>query len=579
MDKKNIFLGMGLLGAAFLLSFWQGQESQKIKPEAPSAQEVKEQSTSTQIQPSNEWIQAVQTAPIAQSDQVKEELFILENDKIKATFTTRGGALQSIALKDYPEIIESENPLIFNRDNTDPLLSLSFQKANGVQSLLQPYDCVAFSLDQHRILFRLKTPEGLEVLRGYSLSTNPDTPYHIQHETRLVNHSPNPLQLEPLHISLGLIPPVEGDATGEFLNFAYYDGKDAEFVSIHEFENRSGFFGIGQHAALPYVATEGLSLEWSAIKNQFFTCVLTPNQLATRYLVQPQKITSNPSKNLLGLKASMGFDEIQLAPEGTHVLGIDCYVGPKEYKRLESMGKRQELLMQFGMFGFISKLLLALMTAIHEWVPNYGLTIILVTVLIKLLMWPLTAASVRSSRRMANLQEPMKALKERFKDNPQRMQQETMKLFKENRVNPASGCLPILFQIPIFLGLFWMLKSASELRFAPFLWVPDLSLPDTVATLFGFPINILPLLMGASMIIQMRCSPTPATDPMQQKVFQLMPILFLLISYNFPSGLVLYWTAQNVLTILQQMWMRREAQHPQVTIEPSQRAKKSKKVA
>jgi len=170
----------------------------------------------------------------------------------------------------------------------------------------------------------------------------------------------------------------------------------------------------------------------------------------------------------------------------------------------------------------------------------------------------------------------MKALKEKFKDNPQRLQQETIKLFKEYRVNPAAGCLPILIQIPIFLGLFWMLRSASELRFAHFLWIQDLSLPDTVYSFHGLPLNILPLFMGITMVLQMRLSPTPTTDPIQQKMFQFMPFIFLIICYNFPSGLVLYWTVQNILTILQQAWMRREPA-PALVIEP--KVKKSKKFA
>lgn len=573
MDKKNIFLGMGLLGAAFLLSFWQGKENREapvadspVAVEAPVAQSAE-----------TSWVHsAITEAPVVEPV-LQGELFVLENDKIKATFTTRGGALQSIALKDYPETNGSVEPVVFNAENPEPFLSLAFQKNTGIQPLLQSYNCVSFSSESGRILFSLKTPEGLEILRGYSLSQDAATPYNVQHETKIFNHSGTPLTLEPLQMSLGVIPPVDGDATGEFLNFAYYDGKDAEFVSVHEFENRSGFFGIGSHKALPYVADQEMNLQWGALKNQFFTCVFTPTEPFTRYFVQPQKLRDG--NNSTALRASMGFEVPVLAPGASHAVGIDCFVGPKEYKRLEAMGKRQELLMQFGFFGFISKLLLALMTAIHEWVPNYGLTIILVTVLIKLLMWPLTAASVRSSRRMSQLQAPLQALRERHKDNPQRMQQESMKLFKEHRVNPASGCLPILFQIPIFLGLFWMLKSASELRFAPFLWVSDLSLPDTVATVFGLPINIMPLFMGVTMILQMRFSPTPTTDPVQQKIFQFMPILFLVICYNFPSGLVLYWTAQNVLTIVQQWWMRRESLEPRVTIEPKSSSKKSKKVA
>ena len=154
---------------------------------------------------------------------------------------------------------------------------------------------------------------------------------------------------------------------------------------------------------------------------------------------------------------------------------------------------------------------------------------------------------------MAKIQGPMSELKEKHKDNPQKMQQETIKLFREHRINPVAGCLPILIQMPIFLGLFYMLRTASELRHEPFLWVSDLSQPDTVFELAGLPINILPLIMGVTMFLQMHMMPvSPTADPVQQKVFKFMPLIFLVFLYNFSSGLVLYWTVQNLLTILQQ---------------------------
>jgi len=162
-----------------------------------------------------------------------------------------------------------------------------------------------------------------------------------------------------------------------------------------------------------------------------------------------------------------------------------------------------------------------------------------------------TPVSLRSSKKMATIQEPLKILREKYKDNPQKLQAETMKLFKENRINPASGCLPAVIQIPIFIGLYYMLRSASEIRFQPFLWVRDLSMPDTVGYLGSFPINIMPLLMGVTMVVQMKVTPMPSTDSAQQKIFMLMPFIFLFFCYNFPAALVLYWTVQNLFTIVQ----------------------------
>jgi YidC/Oxa1 family membrane protein insertase len=198
------------------------------------------------------------------------------------------------------------------------------------------------------------------------------------------------------------------------------------------------------------------------------------------------------------------------------------------------------------------------MKGIHALLGNWGITIIILTIIVKLLLWPLTTAQVRSSRKMSKLQEPLKKIKEKYRDNPQKLQAETLKLFRDNRVNPAAGCLPLLVQIPIFLGLYFMLRTTAEMRFAPFLWIPDLSLPDTIARLGNFPVNILPLIMGISMVWQMQVMPTPAIDGAQKWVFKLMPIIFLLFCYNFPAALVLYWTVQNLLTIAQQIILNRK---------------------
>jgi YidC/Oxa1 family membrane protein insertase len=278
------------------------------------------------------------------------------------------------------------------------------------------------------------------------------------------------------------------------------------------------------------------------LKDQFFTAILTPKTPAIGCF-------SFPSKQ--GERSSMqGFLKFELTQPST-VVGATYYVGPKDYLLLEHMGQHQDELMQFGFFGAVSKVLLMTMHCIYSAVRNWGWTIILLTVIIKLLMWPVTQMQLRSSKKMATIQEPLKLLREKYKDNPQKLQTETMKLFKENHINPASGCLPAIIQIPIFIGLYYMLRSASEIRFQPFLWVKDLSMPDTVGYLGSFPINIMPLLMGVTMVVQMKVTPMPSTDSAQQKIFMLMPFIFLFFCYNFPAALVLYWTVQNLFTIVQ----------------------------
>ena len=300
---------------------------------------------------------------------------------------------------------------------------------------------------------------------------------------------------------------------------------------------------------------ESARIEWSSVKNQFFASVLSSGTVAGNVFVYPVEapsdVVNQPGR--LGISGSVGYELGTLATGESKSLDFQYFVGPKEFKRLQAMGNEQDLVMQFGFLGFFSKLLLAFMYLIHSVVPSWGWSIVIMTICIKLLFWPLTAKASRSQKRMASIQGPMAELKEKHKDNPQKMQQETLKLFKEHQVNPVAGCLPMLIQMPIFLGLFYMLRTASELRFEPFLWVSDLSLPDTQFVVGGFPINILPMIMGVTMFLQMSMMPvSPTADPMQQKIFKFLPFIFLIFLYNFASGLVLYWTVQNILTIIQQ---------------------------
>ena len=207
-----------------------------------------------------------------------------------------------------------------------------------------------------------------------------------------------------------------------------------------------------------------------------------------------------------------------------------------------------------GFFGFFAKILLVSMNGLHALGLSYALVIIAITVIIKVLFWPLTQASTRSMKRMQALQPQIKAIQEKFKDDPMKVQRKTMELWKEHKISPLGGCLPMFLQLPVFIGFYRMIQSAIELRGAKFLWVCDLSRPDTLFIIPGlnFPFNALPLLMGVTMLWQARLSPpSPGMDPAQQKMMKYMPLMFLFILYNFSAGLTLYWTVQNLLTIAQ----------------------------
>lgn len=579
MDKKNVLIGVLLLGGAFALMVYQGKQpqeqlaqqenAQKVTPAAAELSALTEESSPSppaRLLPStanksasNGLFEVVTESSTIESTVPltdRENIYSLENDEIKVDFTTHGGAIKEITFKNFPITQKNPQPFVFNAHNNEVALGIRFTGENGKKHDFAPsYRLVSQNKD--RILFLAETEEGVQVYRGFSISQDGKThdPYLITHETRFVNNSNHAFNLKNVWFNLGSFPPTQGDAFGEYLNVGYYNGKKVKFIKIREFLGSSGFLGMGRKSPVDEVQERVWPLVWASVKNQFFTTVLTPNEPASGIYATTMDVGLVAGEEGFneGITGSMVMELGQMDPGNEKLIGMEYYVGPKEYTRLSTLGKDQDLVMQFGFFGIISKFLLIFMTGVHAFIPNWGLTIIIVTIIIKLLLWPLTAIQVRSSKRMAKIQGPLKKLKEKYKDNPQKMQTETMKLFKENRVNPAAGCLPLLVQLPIFLGLYFMLRTSSELRFAPFLWIQDLSLADTITHIGGsFPLNILPLIMATSMFFQMKMTPTPTTDNTQRIIFKFMPFIFLIFCYNFPSGLVLYWTAQNLLTIFQQ---------------------------
>jgi YidC/Oxa1 family membrane protein insertase len=273
----------------------------------------------------------------------------------------------------------------------------------------------------------------------------------------------------------------------------------------------------------------------------------TAKQIATGYRVNPEPF---------GYEVALLYPPAVLAANQVLERQFKIYAGPKEYHTLARLPENLDLVMGFGgFFGFFAKALLLSMNGLHHalWLP-YGVAIIVITVIIKLLFWPLTRLSTRSMKRMQELQPQMKAIQEKYKDDPRKMNMKLMEFMREHKVSPLGGCLPMLLQIPVFFGFYRMLQSAIELRGATFLWACDLSQPDTVWVIPGlnFPLNPLPLIMGATMLWQARLTPvSPGMDPVQQKMMKYLPLIFMVFLYNFSAGLTLYWTVQNLLTIAQ----------------------------
>jgi len=294
-------------------------------------------------------------------------------------------------------------------------------------------------------------------------------------------------------------------------------------------------------------------VDWMAYEDDFFITAIIPEG-ASKGIFTGRLLSSGLLEGFFQPSA------ISLGPSQKVSSRYTLYLGPRDLGIMKQLGKGLDRAVNFGWTDIIAKPLLYMLRFFNQYINNYGVSIILLTILIKILFWPLTHKSYKSMGEMKKLQPRMAKMREKYKDNKEQMNKEMMALYKTYKVNPMGGCLPMVIQIPVFFALFRILGNAIELRHAPFmLWINDLSAPDR---LFNFPfqipymappsgIPVLTLLMGASMFLQQKMTPTPG-DPTQAKIMMFLPIIFTFMFINFPSGLVLYWFINNILSIGQQ---------------------------
>ncbi len=296
---------------------------------------------------------------------------------------------------------------------------------------------------------------------------------------------------------------------------------------------------------------------WTALSTKYFLNALIPVEPASRVVIKKNKL--NALQNCVETVIPI------VRPNQSFTFNIDCYLGPKEVDRLAKQKVNLEALADFGFFGNLFRIV-HILKFLYKITGNYGVAIILLTILMSIVLFPLTMKSHKSMRAMQELQPQISALKNKYKDNAQKVNKETMALYKKNKVNPLGGCFPMMLQMPLFFALFTTLRNAIELKGTCFIpgWIPDLSLPDTVfylGTLMNkpgtYPLNILPILMSITTILQQKFTAQSA-DPRQAKMMLFMPVFMLFIFYNFPSGLVLYWLTNNILSIAQQAWIRKK---------------------
>jgi YidC/Oxa1 family membrane protein insertase len=356
----------------------------------------------------------------------------------------------------------------------------------------------------------------------------------VGHRVTQATTNPNPLVLYTEIVRDGMQEQKIGPFGGAF-SASTFTGP-AAYTDKEKF-NKLEFTAIDKNKITIPTQVPAGDPAWIAIVQHYFASAWIPGDKVARD-IYAGKIDNGLYR--IGMQIPLGA----VSPGAVVVEKAQLFVGPQEEKVLETIAPGFELLKDYGYLTIIAKPIFWLLEKIHGFVGNWGWSIILLTILIKLVFFPLSAASYKSMARMKEVQPRLMAMKEQFKGDPQKLNQAMMEMYRKEKINPLGGCLPVLIQIPVFISLYWVLLSSVEMRGAPWiLWIHDLSIPD--------PYYILPLIMAASMFVQTKLNPTPP-DPIQAKVMMYMPIVFSIMFFFFPAGLVLYWVVNNLLSIAQQ---------------------------
>lgn len=492
------------------------------------------------------------TAPAAEPvPAFAEKTEALRNDDMELRLTNRGGGISEIVLAHH--LAENGAHVVINGPDQLPIGAI----LDHPEQRALPEFTSARGADGS-VTFERKVPEALTVTNKFSIPP-PDQPrdnYVTRLEITFRNDAPASVSRAPYYIALGSAAPIHPRDLPSYTRVTWCnsEGKVKSTDTTWFAAQNYPLVGVQKRAAQEFFNEQLTGAEWVGVSSQFFATLVTPlNAKAIGVWARRFDIArADQPAPLHGIEGAMEMPGFELKPGEASTVQLQIYSGPKLYHRLAQLGHDEAEIMNFGTWKLVSQFLLNFMNLLHRYLGSYAAAIVLLTVAIKAVLWPLQNKANRSMRQMSSLAPKMNELKEKYKDDPTKMNAEVMKLYKEYGVNPVSGCLPMAIQIPIFFGLLSMLGQAVELRNTHFLWVRDLSQPDTVAHLpgLGWPVNILPLLMAATNLWLMRMTPKSG-DTTQQRMLMFMPLIFLFFCYNFAAALALYYTTLNLLTVLQ----------------------------
>ncbi len=488
---------------------------------------------------------------------VPEKFVTLENDDVKLTLSTWGAVVKNVTLKRYAkdcgDVSESNPAVALDFSDaplgagTDPVTAFELVAQDGAKATFKAGDAMrTITLgDDYRIVFDDTGISGAISLGAMRMGDSKNDLLSVDSwaldagkgKPGVIHHGDDDSPLKPY-----LVGGLAGGCSGS---------KSAA--------------GMPETADVAYPGAQ----TWVAVKNRFFVTALCSSTAANAGF----DVSVTRDLRAADYRPESVAARVRLTGEGARTTTF--FVGPKKQSLLWDLGMRD--VMEFGMWRWLCYPLVWVLNLFDSWIPNYGVAIILLTILVRILFWPLTHKSTVGMKKMQELQPKMKEIQQKFKDNPQRLQQETWALYREAKVNPMSSCLPMLIQIPVFIALFNVLRSAVELRYAPFLWIADLSEPEgLLAAYLPFGgLNVLPILMALTTGLQSAFTPSTGDKSQQRMMMVFMPVMMLVMFYSFPSALSLYWFLSNLISI-GQMWIIRrqtaqktEALMPEV-IDPPQ---------
>ena len=555
MDRKG-WIVVSLCAILMVLNWHYMQENQQAA-QAEAARKQAEKAKTVADAPAGEstavasGVPAVAApAPATPAVSLPEEKHSITTGSVTFELTSKGGGIGRAVLAGTDQVTLNTNGL---------------EAVGALRREPSGLDGISYKLTEkgeRSATFEGTTSEGIVVTKTYTLTEGDESDEHLIGLTiTLKNTGTAQHRSEEYYLYAGASSALKHD-DARYEGFFWNDAGDADY-------HMADYFGKGWFSEAKTEFRQSYSaLRFAGVMGRFYTHIITrtgEKDAPGKFWASRRKLATPIDAQHQGkadiedhaFEASLGLPPVDLAPGASVTESYEIYLGPKEHDRLSKIGRQRSFAMFYGWFKPISIFLSWVMRWMHDFTGNWGVSIILLTIFVRLCIWPIHAKSTFTMKRMGLLGPMMKELQEKHKDDPQKQQMEVMKLYREYGVNPLGGCLPMFLQIPIFFGLYRVLEYAAELRGQGFLWVNDLSAADTVTNWGGFDINPLPIIMGLTMVAQMKLTPQPATvDKMQQRIFMFMPVFFLFICYNFAAALALYWSTQNVFSIAQTWIMK-----------------------